>query len=109
VRDFPEDVQDAVGYALYQAQIGERHHSAKSLKGFGGAGVLEIVTDFDGNAFRTIYTVKFERAIYALHAFQKKSRNGIATPIREMEIVKARLRQAETHHAKWRKSHEEEN
>ena len=79
-RAFPDAVQDKMGYALYQAQIGEKHASAKPLKGFGGAGVLEIVTDHVCDTFRTVYTVKFALAVYVLHAFQKKSKSGIATP-----------------------------
>lgn len=76
-RGFPDAVQDAMGYALYQAQLGAKHDSAKPLKGFGGAGVLEIVADHVGDTFRAVYTVKFATAIYVLHAFQKKSKTGI--------------------------------
>jgi phage-related protein len=71
-RGFPDPVQDAMGYALYQAQIGVKHGSAKPLKGFRGAGVIEIVTDHVGDTFRSVYTVKFATAVYVLHAFQKK-------------------------------------
>ena len=95
-RAFPDPVQDAMGYALYQAQIGKKHPNAKPLKGFGGAGVLEIVTDHVGDTFRAVYTVKFARAIYVLHAFQKKSKSGIKTPTEELELVKQRLKSAES-------------
>lgn len=68
-REFPDPVQDSMGYALYQAQIGLKHGSAKPLKGFGGAGVLELVADHLGDTFRAVYTVKFATAVYVLHAF----------------------------------------
>ena len=95
-RAFPDPVQDAMGYALYQAQIGEKHGSAKPLKGFGGASVLEIVTDHVGDTFRAVYTVKFATAIYVLHAFQKKSKSGIKTPIEDLDLIRRRLKVAET-------------
>ena len=94
-REFPDPVQDAMGYALYQAQIGLKHGSAKPLKGFGGAGVLEIVADHVGDAFRGVYTVKFATTVYVLHAFQKKSRSGIKTPTEDMDLIQRRLRAAE--------------
>jgi phage-related protein len=95
LRAFPDPVQDAMGYALYQAQIGEKHSSAKPLKGFGGAGVLEIVADHVGDTFRAVYTVKFATAIYVLHAFQKKSKSGIKTPTEDLELIQRRLKAAE--------------
>jgi phage-related protein len=94
-RAFPDPVQDAMGYALYQAQIGEKNCSAKPLKGFGGAGVLEIVADHVGDTFRAVYTVKFATAIYVLHAFQKKSKSGIKTPTEDLELIRRRLKAAE--------------
>jgi phage-related protein len=75
---FPNDVKTRVGGALWDAQIGLKSPAAKPLKGFGDAGVLEVVVDFDGNTFRTVYTVRFAKAVYVLHAFQKKSRRAIA-------------------------------
>ena len=87
-----------MGFALDQAQIGVKHDSVKPLKGFGGAGVLEIITDNLGDTFRTVYTVKFATAIYVLHAFQKKSKSGIKTPVEDMELVKRRLKAAEADH-----------
>ena len=72
LREFPEDVKDIMGFALYQAQQGRKHRDAKPLKGFGGAGVLEIVADEQGSTFRGVYTVKFAGAVYVLDAFQKK-------------------------------------
>lgn len=98
---FPEAVKDAVGYALYIAQRGGKHADAKPLKGFGGAGVLEIVEDHAGDTYRAVYTVRFADRIYVLHAFQKKSKGGIATPKREIELIKSRLKRAEEEHAKW--------
>lgn len=94
-RAFPDPVQDAMGYALYQAQIGQKHDTAKPLKGFGGAGVLEVVADHVGDTFRAVYTVKFPVAIYVLHAFQKKSKSGIKTPTEDLELIRRRLRAAE--------------
>ncbi|MDB5967559.1 MAG: hypothetical protein JWQ90_9 [Hydrocarboniphaga sp.] len=94
-RAFPEPVQDAMGFALFRAQQGAKHDDAKPLKGFGGAGVLEIVTDHDGDTFRAVYTVKFAAAIYVLHAFQKKSKSGRKTPAEEIELIRRRLKVAE--------------
>ena len=94
-RAFPDPVQDAMGYALYQAQVGLKHGSAKPLKGFGGAGVLEIVADHVGDTFRAVYTVKFATAIYVLHAFQKKSKSGSKTPAEDLELIQRRLKAAE--------------
>ena len=83
-----------MGYALYQAQIGSKHRSAKPLKGFGGAAVLEIVADHVGDTFRAVYTVKFASAIYVLHAFQKKSKSGIKTPAEDLKMIQQRLKTA---------------
>ena len=94
-RCFPDAVQDVMGFALFQAQIGQMHVSAKPMKGFGGAGVLEIVDDYRGDTYRAIYTVKFETAIYVLHAFQKKSKTGIKTPQQDIELIRQRLKSAE--------------
>jgi len=94
LRALPDDVQGVIGYALYLAQIGLKHESAKPLKGFGGAGVLEMVEDHDGSTYRAVYTVRIKDAVYVLHVFQKKSRRGIATPQHEMELIRARLRLA---------------
>jgi phage-related protein len=96
---FPDTVQNAMGYALYLAQTGGAHSSAKPLKGFGGAGVVELVEDGRGGTYRAVYTVKFESAIYVLHAFQKKSKTGIKTPQEEIELIRRRLRVAGDDHA----------
>jgi phage-related protein len=90
---FPRAVQRKIGFALYQAQMGDKHIDAKPLRNFAG-GVLEVVSDHRGNTFRTVYTVKLESAVYVLHAFQKKSKHGIATPQSVTELLKQRLRRA---------------
>jgi phage-related protein len=95
LRAFPTEVQRDVGYAIYAAQKGERDPSAKPMKGFGGASVLEIVAPFDGDTFRAIYTVRLKDVIYVLHAFQKKSKTGRETPKREIEMIRRRLANAE--------------
>ena len=98
LKSFPEGVRKDVGYALYLAQTGDKHDAAKVLKGFGGAGVLEVVDDHDGNTFRAVYTVRFEDAVYVLHAFQKKSRKGAATPKKDIDLIRRRLQLAEQLH-----------
>ncbi len=87
-----------MGQALDDAQHGEKHPGARPLKGFGGAGVLEIVEDDDGDTYRAVYTVKFAGAIYVLHAFQKKAKRGRATPKKDIDLVKRRLKTARQHH-----------
>jgi phage-related protein len=91
----PDQVQQVFGFALYQAQIGSLHPAAKPLKGFGSAGVVEIVEYLRGDAYRAVYTVRFASSIFVLHCFQKKSKQGIKTPKREMDLIRARLREAE--------------
>ncbi|MDP2233313.1 MAG: type II toxin-antitoxin system RelE/ParE family toxin [Actinomycetota bacterium] len=95
LRDFPESVRQSMGFAIFQAQCGGKHVQAKPLKGFKGSGVLEAVEDFDGDAFRTVYTVRFADALYVLHAFQKKSKKGISTPQHDLDVIKSRLKMAE--------------
>lgn len=87
-----------MAYALLLAENGDKHPDAKPLQGFGGAGVLEMIDDYDGNTYRAVYTVKFESAVYVLHAFQKKSHKGIATPKSDIDLIKIRLKQAEEDH-----------
>ena len=94
LREFPELVQDRMGYALYVAQRGGKHRDSKTLSGFSGAGVLEVISDFRGNTFRAVYTVRFAGVVYVLHAFQKKSKTGRATPRRDIELIQRRLREA---------------
>jgi|ERR1700733_2106460 phage-related protein len=95
LREFPAPVQDVMGYALYLAQRGGKHQDAKVLTGFGGAGVVEIIKDYRGDTFRGVYALRLAGAVYVLHAFQKKSNSGRATPRRDMELIKQRLREAE--------------
>lgn len=101
LRSFPKTVRTTVGQALYDAQTGSRHPDAKPLKGFGGAGVLEVVEDHDGNTYRAVYTVRFAGVVYVLHAFQKKSKAGRKTPQSEIDKVRRRLKDAEQDHAEW--------
>lgn len=91
----PIEVRKFFGHALDFAQRGGQHDAAKVLKGFGGAGILEVVEDDVGGTFRAVYTVKFEEAVFVLHCFQKKSKSGIATPKEHMDIIHARLKVAE--------------
>lgn len=98
LRGFPREVRRDFGQALFEAQCGGRHPAAKPLSGFGGAGVLEIVADEDGSAYRGVYTVKFGSVIYVLHAFQKKSKRGIKMPKRDRELIEARLKAAAAHY-----------
>jgi phage-related protein len=91
----PHLVKNNFGFALFQAQLGDQHESAKVLKGFGGAGVLELIEDDAGGTYRAVYTVKFDVAVFVLHCFQKKSKRGSETPKEDMAIIKARLKIAE--------------
>ena len=84
-----------VGYALFVAQNGEKADGAKPLKGFGGGGILEVVENHDGDTYRAVYTVRFASAVYVLHAFQKKSKAGIKTPKKDMDLIEARLKAAQ--------------
>lgn len=101
LREFPEDVQQIMGFALYRAQLGKKHPDAKPLKEFKGAGVIEIVENFDGDTYRAVYTVKFEGIVYVLHAFQKKSNQGIATPKQDIDLIESRLKRAKEHYKKY--------
>ena len=98
LRSFPEEVRVNMGFALYVAQTGGKHDAAKVLKGFGSAGVLEVVNDFDGDTFRAVYTIRFDDAVYVLHVFQKKSKRGAETPQKDVELIKSRLKLAEQQH-----------
>jgi phage-related protein len=97
LRGFPREVQDVVGYALFEVQLGTKPACAKPFRiGEGsGAGVLEIVEDFDTNTYRAVYTVRFREYVYVLHCFQKKSKRGIATPKQDVNLIKERLKRAE--------------
>lgn len=91
----PDPVRDVFGYALHLAQSGQKHPDAKPLKGFGNAGVLEVVEDFQGDAYRAVYTLRCVAAVYVVHCFQKKSTQGIATPRHDLELIKSRLKAIE--------------
>ncbi|WP_322014475.1 type II toxin-antitoxin system RelE/ParE family toxin [Paraburkholderia sp. J12] len=93
----PEAVQDTFGYALYLAQTGAKHDQAKPLKGFGSAGVLEVVESTENGTYRAVYTVKLRNAVYVLHCFQKKSTCGMATPRPDMDRICERIKTAEAH------------
>jgi len=104
LRSFPPDVRRRVGGALWDAQRGLKAPYAKPLKGFGGAGVLEIVDDYDGETYRAVYRVRFAGIVYVLHAFQKKSKRGIATPKHELNLIGQRLKRAREDYAEWSRS-----
>lgn len=93
--DFPEEVRKEVGFAIFVAQSGDRGLNVVPLVGFGGAGVLEVVTSHIGDAYRTVYTVSFGEYVYVLHAFKKKSKSGRATPRADMALIKRRYRAAQ--------------
>jgi phage-related protein len=95
--EFPQKVREECGFALFLAQTGQHPPSAKVLKGL-GAGTVELVENFDGDTYRTVYTVRFARAVYVLHAFKKKSKQGVKTPASDIALIKRRLRDAEAHY-----------
>jgi phage-related protein len=95
LKSFSPEVKAEVGHALYAAQQGATDPAAKPLKGFGGVSVMEIVAPFDGNTWRAVYTVRFRGFVYVLHAFQKKSKSGIATPKKDIDLIQQRLAAAE--------------
>lgn len=91
----PAEVVDVFGYALHLAQVGDKHTQAKPLHGF-GSGVLEVVGDWRGNAYRAVYTVRFAARVFVLHVFQKKSKSGAATPKPDLDLIRSRLKAAAT-------------
>ena len=103
LRAFPTEAQHNIGLALLGAQMGLKHPAAKPLQGFGGAGVLEIVEDHDGDTYRAVYTVRFADFIYVLHTFKKKSKRGVRTPQQDINLIKTRLKRAEEEYQQWRK------
>lgn len=104
VRSFPDAVKSDFGVALYQAQLGGKHALSKPLRGT-GSGVLEVVSDHRGDTFRAVYTVRLAGRVYVLHAFQKKSKSGIATPQSEINLIQQRLKRAIEMHEAWEKQH----
>lgn len=101
LRECPPEVRRVIGFALRQAQLGGKHVHAKPLKGQKGAGVLEVVSDYDTNTYRGVYTVKFPGAVYVLHVFQKKSKSGVKTPKPDLDAIARRLATAKEHYADW--------
>lgn len=97
LKTMPGDVQDVFGFAIHLAQTGRKHAQAKPLSGFKGAGVLEIVEAYKGDAFRAVYTVTIGKAVYVLHCFQKKSPRGIQTPKRDIDLIQDLLKEAGAH------------
>jgi phage-related protein len=98
LRGFPNEVRRDIGHALFAAQQGETDPAAKPLRGFGGGSIVEIVADRVGGTWRAVYTVRYREAIYVLHAFQKKSKRGIATPKKDLDLIRHRLAEAERLH-----------
>src|ERR1700681_1327947 len=96
--EFPAKVQDNFGFELFLAQTGQHPPSAKPLRGL-GSGTVELVDNFDGDTYRAVYTVRFESAVYVLHAFKKKSKQGIKTPQGDIELIKQRLKDAQADYA----------
>ncbi len=97
-KKLPNEVKEVFSFALDMARRNEKYQFAKPLAGFGGAGVLEVVEQFAGVAYRAVYTVKFKDAVYVLHVFEKKSKKGISTPQKEINLIKRRLNDASEHH-----------
>ena len=92
--EMPDAVRRSFGYALYDAQCGNTPVIAKVLRGFGSAGVLELIENDPGGTYRAVYAARFAGAIYVLHCFQKKSTHGIATSQRDLALIAKRLREA---------------
>lgn len=97
LKALPDEIRRAFGHALHLAQAGEKHEAAKPLRGFGSAGVLEVVESDEGGTYRAVYAVRFHNAVYVLHCFQKKSTRGIKTADHDIELIKSRLKAAEAH------------
>ncbi len=108
LKELPEAVQRGVGRALQQVQKGEKPASAKPLSGFGGASVLEIKSNYDGDTFRAVYTVRFAERLYVLHVFQKKSKRGSETSQQDIKLIQERLKAAETLHQAWEQSQKDQ-
>jgi phage-related protein len=98
LKEFPDEIQDEMGHALYLAQMGDRHNHAKTLSGLGSAKIIEIRETDRSGTYRVVYTVEMAKFIFVLHAFQKKSKSGIATPKQDIDLIKRRLKDAESLH-----------
>jgi phage-related protein len=108
LKSFPPEVRSDIGYALYAAQNGDTDPAAEPMKGFGGASVMEIVAPFDGDTWRAVYTVRFKGVVYVLHAFQKKSKSGRATPKKEINLIHQRLAAAQLDYKERQKQNEDQ-
>lgn len=106
---FPDQIRNAVGYALFLAQEGTKHEHSKILSGMGSAGVVEIRENTPGGTYRVVYTVEIKEIVFVLHAFQKKSKSGIATPKQEIELLKARLKESRAFYKKMQEGKNNEN
>lgn len=107
LRSFPPEVRSDIGYALYAAQNGDTDPAAKPMKGFGGASVMEIIARFEGDTWRTVYTIRFKGVVYVLHAFQKKAKSGKTTPKKEIDLIRQRLADAERDYKERRNPNED--
>lgn len=107
LKSFPTEVCSLIGYALYAAQNGDIDPAAKPMKGFGGASVMEIVAPFSGDTWRAVYTVRFQDIVYVLHAFQKKSKSGVSTPKKEIDLIRHRLEAAQRDYKMRQKTNHE--
>jgi phage-related protein len=103
IRSFPREVRQEIGFSIEIAQNGRKALNAVPLVGFNGAGVLEVISNGEGGTYRTVYTVKFDNVLYVLHAFQKKSKTGIATSKKDLDLIKDRLATAEQHYREMQK------
>jgi phage-related protein len=104
MRALPKSVRRSFGVALFAVQTGETPPSAKILKGFGGAGVLELIENAEGGTYRAVYTVRYVAAVYVLHVFQKKSKRGAATPKADLDLIEARLKRVAAIEAEIKKN-----
>jgi phage-related protein len=102
LRSFPSPVRRQIGLALHFAQAGDKHPSAKPLRGFGGSGVLEVIEDHQGDTYRAVYTVRFAEILYVIHCFKKKSKRGVTTPKHDIELIRDRLKRAADDYREWR-------
>lgn len=98
----PKATIRSFGYALFQAQMGQRPDIAKTFSGHGNADLIELVEDERGDTFRVVYTIQFEDAIIVLHSFQKKSKRGIETPKEDKNLIASRLRRAQDVYLEWK-------
>ena len=98
LRALPASARDVMGYALFLAQHGELHRSAKRLRG-DLRGLIEVRDDWRGDTYRLVYTDKLGGAVYVLHAFRKKSHRGGSIPKRNLRMLKTRYQMARRHHA----------